>query len=112
MPSLECIRGYCVVDTREEELLLSRAAPIVLLRPLEGCKLAPEVAKSSPFLGVMLPYSPLHHLLMRQFPFPIVATSGNRADEPIAIENDEACERLKGIADIFVLHNRPIARPC
>ena len=60
----------------------------------------------------MLPYSPLHHLLMAQYPFPVVATSGNRADEPIAIENDEASERLKEIADVFVLHNRPIARPC
>lgn len=112
MPNVACVRRYCVVNTMEEELLLSQAAPIVLLRPREDCELAPEVAKSSPYLGVMLPYSPLHHLLMRQYPFPIVATSGNRADEPIAIDNDEARKRLQDIADVFVLHNRPIARPC
>jgi len=112
MPSLAVVRQYCVVSAAEEELLVSPAAPIVLLRPKDGCDLAPEVAKSSPYLGVMLPYSPLHHLLMAQYPFPVVATSGNRADEPIAIENDEVCERLKDIADVFVLHSRPIARAC
>lgn len=112
MPSLACVRQYCVVSAAEEELLLSQAAPIVLLRPSEGVDLAPEVAKSSPYLGVMLPYSPLHHLLMAQYPFPVVATSGNRADEPIAVDNDEARERLQDIADVFILHNRPIARSC
>ena len=112
MPTLECIRQYCMVSAAEEELLSAQAAPIVLLRPKEGCDLAPEVAKSSPYLGVMLPYSPLHHLLMREYPFPIVATSGNRAEEPIAIDNEEARERLRDIADVFLLHDRPIARPC
>ena len=112
MPFLTLVHQYCVVSTAEEELLISQSAPIVLLRPKEGSDLAPEVATSSPYLGVMLPYSPLHHLLMTQYPFPVVATSGNRADEPIAIENEEARERLKDIADVFVLHNRPIARPC
>lgn len=112
MPSLPFIHQYCVVSPAEEEMLVSQAAPIVLLRPKEGNDLAPEVAQSSPYLGVMLPYSPLHHLLMARYPFPVVATSGNRADEPIAIENDEARERLKDIADVFVLHNRPIARSC
>ena len=112
MPSLAIVRQYCMVSAAEEEMLVSQAAPIVLLRPKEGCDLSLEVAKSSPYLGVMLPYSPLHHLLMGQCPFPVVATSGNRADEPISIENDEASERLKDIADVFVLHNRPIARSC
>jgi hydrogenase maturation protein HypF len=60
----------------------------------------------------MLPYSPLHHLLMRANPFPLVATSGNLSDEPIATGNDEARERLGGIADIFLTHDRPVARPC
>jgi hydrogenase maturation protein HypF len=112
MPSLALVRRYCVVSAAEEELLVSQAAPIVLLQPRASCDLAPEVAKSSPYLGVMLPYSPLHHLLLQHHPFPVVATSGNRADEPIATENDEARERLKDIADVFVLHDRPIARPC
>jgi hydrogenase maturation protein HypF len=112
MPSLALVRQYCFVSAAEEELLVSPAAPIVLLRPHEGCDLAPEVAKSSPYLGAMLPCSPLHHLLMAQYPVPVVATSGNRADEPIASENEEARERLNDIADAFVLHNRPIARSC
>ena len=112
MPSVAVVRQHCIVSAAEEEILVSQAAPIVLLRRKRECELAPEVAKSSPYLGVMLPYSPLHHLLMAQYPFPVIATSGNRADEPIAIENDEAGERLRDIADVFVLHNRPIARPC
>ena len=69
------------------------------------------VAKSSPYLGVMLPYSPLHHLLMRELRFAVVATSGNRSDEPIATVNEEALERLGGIADVFLMHDRPVARP-
>lgn len=112
MPSLASIHQYCVVSAAEEEMLVSQAAPIVLLHPKKGHDLAPEVAKSSPHLGVMLPSSPLHHLLTQQYPFPIVATSGNRAAEPIAIENDEARDRLGEIADVFILHNRPITRPC
>jgi hydrogenase maturation protein HypF len=112
MPSLDVVKEYCVVSEQEEVLLTSSAAPIVLLqrKPLE--QLALEVATSSSSLGVMLPYSPLHHLLMKQYPFPVVATSGNQANEPIAIENDEGLERLKNIADIFLLHNRRIVRPC
>jgi hydrogenase maturation protein HypF len=112
MPSLASIRHYCMVSAAEEEMLVSQAAPIVLLRPKKGRDLAPVVAKSSPHLGVMLPPSPLHHLLMRQYPFPVVATSGNCADEPIAIANDEARERLGKIADVFILHDRPITRAC
>ena len=60
----------------------------------------------------MLPYSPLHHLLMEECRFPLIATSGNRSDEPIAIANDEAAVRLKDIADHFLMHNRPIVRAC
>jgi len=112
MPSLSWVRQNCIVSAAEEEMLVSTAAPIVLLRRKGECDIAPEVAKSSPYLGVMLPYSPLHHLLMADFPFPVVATSGNLSNEPIAFENDEAAERLRDIADIFALHNRPVARPC
>ena len=112
MPSVEMVRGCCEVAAAEEALLHSMAAPIVLLRPKEEAGVAPSVAKSSPYLGVMLPYSPLHHLLMRECGFPVVATSGNLSDEPIAVDNDEARSRLGGIADLFVMHDRPIARPC
>lgn len=110
-PSLDVVKEYCFVSPEEEAALRSSAAPITLLRPRGGTSLAPNVAHNSPYLGMMLPYSPLHHLLMRECPFPLVATSGNRSDEPIAIDNDEAQERLGGIADVFALHNRPIARP-
>lgn len=111
MPSIEEVRRYCIVSSDEAALLRSSPAPIVLLRPSRQRGLAPSVAKSSPYLGVMLPYSPLHHLLMREFPHPVVATSGNLSDEPIAISNEEARERLTAIADVFLTHNRPIARP-
>ena len=112
MPSLDMAREYCEIAPAEQELLESQAAPIVLLKPKNGTDIAWNVAHCSPYLGVMLPYSPLHHLQMRQCPFPLIATSGNRSDEPIAIANDEATTRLKDIADHFLMHNRPIVRAC
>jgi len=112
MPSLVTAREYCDISPAEQELLESQAAPIVLLHPKPGTDIAWNVAHCSPYLGVMLPYSPLHHLLMRACPFPLIATSGNRSDEPITITNDEAARRLKDIADHFLMHNRPIVRAC
>ena len=112
MPSVEAVRRYCSVSAGEARLLESAAAPIVLLEPSDATDLAPSVAASSPFLAVMLPYSPLHHLLMSAFPHPVVATSGNRSDEPIATGNQEAKDRLGEIADLFLTHDRPIARAC
>jgi hydrogenase maturation protein HypF len=112
MPSLECVRRYCLVNPAEEELLLSRAAPIVLLQPVSQHDLAAEVVEGAPCLGVMLACSPLHHLLMALYPHPVIATSGNRSGEPIAIDNDKAIEQLSDIADLFVLHDRSIVRPC
>jgi hydrogenase maturation protein HypF len=112
MPSLEVAREYCEVSPAEEELLESQAAPIVLMHPKPGTDIAWNVAHCSPYLGIMLPYSPPHHLLMRECPFPLIATSGNRSDEPIAIGNEEATARLKDIADHFLMHNRPIVRAC
>ena len=112
MPSLEVARTYCEISPAEVELLESQAAPIVLLQPKSGTDIAANVAHCSPYLGVMLPYSPLHHLLMEECRFPLIATSGNRSDEPIAIANDEAALRLKDIADHFLMHDRPIVRAC
>ncbi len=112
LPDAAAVRAVCKVSEQEEALLRSAAAPIVLLRPKEANGIAPSVAKSSPYLGVMLPCSPLHHLLMQANPFPVVATSGNRSDEPIATANDEARVRLAGIADEFLTHDRAIARAC
>jgi len=79
MPSLEMAREYCEISSAEAELLESLGAPIVLLQPRPGTDIAWNVAHSSPYLGVMLPYSPLHHLLMQECRFPLIATSGNRS---------------------------------
>lgn len=108
-------RDLCVISTDEAALLASPQAPIVLLRrrTLPGLRLAPEIAPGNPRLGVMLPTSPLHHLLLAEVGFPLVATSGNLSDEPIAIDDAEALARLGGdggVADLFLLHDRPIAR--
>ncbi len=113
VPDLAAARAYCEVDALEAQLLESPQAPIVLLRKRVNCDapaLAAQVAPRCPELGVMLPYTPLHHLLMRELGLPVVATSGNRSEEPIAIDEREALERLHGIADLFLVHDRPIAR--
>lgn len=109
---LAAARDLCQVSAEEASLLASPQAPIVLLlrRPAPAVPLAPEIAPGNPRLGVMLPTSPLHHLLLAAVDFPLVATSGNLADEPIAIDDREALARLGGIADLFLLHDRPIAR--
>ncbi|MBL8232086.1 MAG: carbamoyltransferase HypF [Bryobacterales bacterium] len=111
-PDVEALRRSCELNGAELAVLTSSAAPILLLRPTEKGELAPEVSMHSPFVGAMLPYSPLHHLLLRRLARPVVATSGNLSDEPIAIGNEEAEQRLKGLADSFLLHDRPVARPC
>jgi len=111
-PSLDHVRSECDVSDPEERLLLSPEAPIVLLRRhiAGGSIIAEGVAPHNPYLGAMLPYSPLHHLLMAELGFPVVATSGNLSDEPICTDEREALERLKGIADFYLVHNRPITR--
>jgi len=114
-PSLEAVREECLVSDLEARLLGSPESPIVLLRrkgrpPFAGSEIAPEVAPDNPYLGAMLPYTPLHHLLVAQLRFPIIATSGNVSDEPICTDEREAVVRLGGMADVFLVHDRPIAR--
>lgn len=109
-PSLQTVKAHCEVNEVEERVLRSPESPIVLLRRKDGEAVAPSVTPNNPYLGVMLPYTPLHHLLMRELGFPIVATSGNLSDEPICTDEREALHRLVGIADLFLVHNRPIAR--
>jgi hydrogenase maturation protein HypF len=113
VPSLESAKAYCRVSALEARLLSSPESPIVLLArdpdpPREP--VAAAVAPGNPCLGVMLPYTPLHHLLLRELDFPVVATSGNISDEPICTEERQALERLGGVADGFLVHDRPIER--
>ena len=96
----------------EVALLSSRERPIVLVRRRVDAQIAPSVAPSTSWLGLMLPYTPIHHLLLADFGGPLVLTSGNRSDEPIAYEDDEAQARLGEIADAFLAHDRPIHRRC
>jgi hydrogenase maturation protein HypF len=105
-------RELCVVEPPDDELLRSPERPIVLMPRLPGAAVASSVAPGCPWLGVMLPYSPLHHLLVHDFGGPLVMTSGNRSDEPIAVDDADARERLAEIADAFLSHDRPIHRRC
>ncbi len=110
-PSLSAIKADCHVSALEERLLQSPESPIVLLaRKPSIHNLQSAIAPNNPHLGVMLPYSPLHHLLLRELGFPVVATSGNLSDEPICIDEHEALARLGAIADAFLVHDRPIVR--
>jgi hydrogenase maturation protein HypF len=108
MANIEDIERHCLVSKAERELLESPQAPIVLLRWKEGSNIDKTIAPKLNYLGVMLPYTPLHHLLMQEVGLPLVMTSGNLSEEPIAKDNDEALRRLKDIADYFLLHNRDI----
>lgn len=109
-PAIEDARELCDLTLLEESLLVSPEAPIVLARS-RPARVSGAVAPGNPLLGLMLPYTPLHHLLVRELGFPVIATSGNLSDEPVCFENDEAIGRLSGIADAFLVHDRPIARP-
>ncbi|MGB5770242.1 MAG: carbamoyltransferase HypF, partial [Crocosphaera sp.] len=110
--SLEAIKIDCKVDNLEEKLLTSPQTPIVLLkRKRNSHNLSHNISPNNPYLGVMLPCTPLHHLLLKKIDFPIVATSGNISGEPICIDEQEALQRLGNIADLFLVHNRPIIRP-
>lgn len=109
-PDLISVKSDCSVSQDEEDLLLSAQSPIVLLKKKEECKISCDVAPLNPNLGIMLPYTPLHYILMHYLKTPVVATSGNLAEEPICIDEEEALIRLKGIADLLLVHNRPIYR--
>jgi hydrogenase maturation protein HypF len=130
------VQALCSVPPAAEALLTSPEAPIVLLEKRSGIRdqgsgdrnpemegqnpssivsrppfsVSDEVAPDNPNLGIMLPYTPLHHLLLRETGFPVVATSGNLSDEPICTDETEAMQRLGHIADVFLVHDRPIAR--
>jgi hydrogenase maturation protein HypF len=105
---LAAARRLCEVDAAAAGLLASSARPIVLLERRPGADIAAATAPGNRHLGIMLPYTPLHHLLLRATGRPIVLTSGNTSDEPIAYRDDDALARLGGIADAFLTHDRAI----
>ncbi|MEO0240752.1 MAG: carbamoyltransferase HypF [candidate division WOR-3 bacterium] len=109
-PSLKYLKEYVYVDKIAEIVLTSPSSPILLLKKKENKKLSEYVAPSNPYLGVFLPYSPLHHILMKELNIPVICTSGNISDEPIVFEDEEVFKKLKGIADYFLIHNRRIKR--
>ncbi len=108
---LDAVRACVRLDEAEARACVAPSRPIVLARRLEACGLSGLIAPGLAELGVFLPYSPLHHLLLAQFGAPLVATSGNVSGEPVITDNDEAEHRLAGVADAFLHHDRPIARP-
>jgi hydrogenase maturation protein HypF len=110
VPSIDHARQLCDIDDTEATLLDAPAAPIVLLHRRDNDTIANAVAPDNPYLGIMRPCTPLHYLLISEIDFPIVATSGNRSDEPICIDEFEALDRLNDIADFLLVHNRPIVR--
>ncbi len=108
-PRIEDVAHFCRISSREQQLLNSPESPIVLLCKSDKNHLSEYVAPKNPMLGVMLPYTPLHFILMQKLNRPVVATSGNLADETICTDNTEALSSLGRIADYFLVHNRPIA---
>ncbi len=119
-PDLETIQKHCALNQAESQLLNSHQRPIVLLERLPGSPIAAQAAPGQSTLGIMLPYTPLHYLLFSQNPADpaqtpppvLVMTSGNLSEEPIAIDNDEARQRLSHLADAFLMHDRPIRTRC
>ncbi|HEY9152940.1 MAG TPA: carbamoyltransferase HypF [Anaerolineales bacterium] len=115
MSDLETIERHCFVSDTERELLQSTARPIVLLKRKPESNIALEVAPKQDTIGIMLPYTPLHYLLLEKaddFPQALVMTSGNLSEEPIATDNVEVRQRLSSLADAFLLHNRDIYIRC
>jgi hydrogenase maturation protein HypF len=108
LPNLEEVRKHCVITPEEEKLLTSTSCPIVLLEWKPGSDIVQGVAPKNRYLGVMLPYTPLHHVLLNDAGRPLVMTSGNLSEEPIAQNNEEAWRRLRHLADWFLFHNREI----
>lgn len=109
---LAAAETIAVLTDHERALLMSVERPIVLATRRDGSRLAEEVSPANPMVGILLPYSPLHHLLLARFDRPLVMTSGNLSEEPIAYRNEDAVARLRGIADLYLVHDRDIVTRC
>lgn len=112
VPDLPAAEKLAILDAAERALLTSTARPIVLARLRDDAALAPSVAPGLDRIGLMLPYTPLHHLLLDDLERPLVMTSGNRSGEPMAFGIEDALGRLGDVADLFLMHDRPIPAPC
>ena len=108
---LEAARAICRLDSHEEQLLLARDRPILLAARRPDATVAASVAPGLVEVGIMLPYTPLHHVLLADLELPIILTSGNLSSEPIAYRDDDASTRLSGLVDLFLTHDRPIRVP-
>jgi hydrogenase maturation protein HypF len=108
---LAVVRRYLIPDETTAKAITDPSRPIVLIPKRHSCDLSPALAPGLAELGAFLPYSPLHHQLLRGFDGPVVATSGNISGEPVITDPTEAEQRLAGVADAFLHHNRPIVRP-
>ena len=106
--NLDEAKRHCEINEEEIKLLKSPGSPIVLLKWKTESNISQAAAPGLKYLGIMLPYTPLHHLLLQEVGLPLLMTSGNLSEEPIAKDNDEALKRLAGIADYFLMHNRDI----
>jgi len=111
-PDIDMIRKETYLNRLEERAICSIERPIVIVKKREGTIIAESVSLDNSTVGVFLPYTPLHHLVLQGLRRPVVATSANLTDEPIVRDNDDAFNRLNGIADLILLHDRPIVRRC
>ncbi|MCJ7508373.1 MAG: carbamoyltransferase HypF, partial [candidate division Zixibacteria bacterium] len=109
---IKIIQKFCHANSFEKRVLQSVSRPILLLKKKKGNLIASDVAPLQKNWGVMLPYSPLHHLLLKNSNLILVMTSGNQSDEPISFQEDDVFKKLSGIADYFLVHNREIHRRC
>lgn len=110
-PSIEQVKKHVWVSEADESLLLSSQSPIVLMKRKEESDLSELIAPGNPYVGVMIPYTPLHQVLLDEIDRPVIATSGNVSGEPICVNDRQALTRLRKIADLFLTHNRKIMRP-
>ncbi|MBT8042412.1 MAG: Sua5/YciO/YrdC/YwlC family protein, partial [Pontiella sp.] len=112
VPNLDWVRTVCSVSLEEERLLTSRERPVVLLKLRKRFETVEDIAPGLNTLGVMLPYSPMHEIMFDRFPNPVIMTSANYTSEPMIHLNEQAEKKLSGIADVFLMHNRPIVNRC
>lgn len=111
-PTIDHVRKDCILSEREAAILCSPEAPVVLLRKKSGCPILENIAPKNQYLGVLIPYTPLHHLIMKELDAPVVATSGNVSGEPICVDECEALNRLGLIADLFLFNDRRVVNRC